>query len=79
MAVPTKAVNFEQNDKKILRIGFPIRPSEAMTIHKAQGQSYEAVIVDIGTKELTVGQTYTALSRCKDSKNLILHDLTRNE
>ena len=71
--------NFDYKDKKVVRKGFPLRQAEAITIHKAQGQSYDIVIVDIGTKEITVGQTYTAMSRCRNSSNLILYDLTKDD
>ena len=37
------------------------------------------IIVDIGKKEITVGQTYTALSRAKRIEDLVIHDLSKNE
>ena len=55
----------------IYRNQFPIRPSEAITIHKSQGQTYEQVVVHL-TKRMTIGFYYTALSRAKKSSGLYL-------
>ncbi len=44
---------------------FPLRLAWAMTIHKAQGQTYGQVVIDLGNGAFTHGQTYVALSRCQ--------------
>lgn len=51
---------------------FPIKKAWAMTIHKAQGQTYDTVIVDFGTGAFASGQAYVALSRCKSLDRLYL-------
>ncbi len=51
---------------------FPIRLAWALTIHKAQGQTYKSVEVDLEGGAFDSGQTYVALSRCVSLKNLYL-------
>ena len=63
VAIPPKFLKFEHLGKVICRWGFCLRAAESITIHKSQGKSLGVVIVKIGSKEITVGQTYTALSR----------------
>ena len=50
----------------------PLMPAYAVTIHKAQGMSLDKVIINLGKDEYCNGLTYTALSRCKEIKNLAL-------
>ena len=42
---------------------FPLRLAWAVTIHKSQGKSYDAAVVDLGPRTFAPGQTYVALSR----------------
>ena len=48
----------------------PLKLSWAMTIHKAQGQTLDKVHVDLGKKEMAVGLSYVALSRCRRGDDL---------
>jgi len=43
----------------------PLAPAWATTIHKAQGQSYESVAVDLESGTFAAGQAYVALSRSR--------------
>ena len=42
----------------------PLRLAWAVTIHKAQGKTFERVMVDFGRGTFAGGQAYVALSRC---------------
>ena len=79
VAIPPKFLKFDNNGKNVCRKGFPLRAAESITIHKYQGQSFGIVIVKIGNKEITVGQTYTALSRVFHYSNMAIHDFTKND
>lgn len=50
---------------------FPLIPAYAITIHKAQGQTYNRLACDL-SQCFTNGQAYVALSRCKTLDNLYL-------
>lgn len=51
-------------------IQFPIILGYAMTIHKSQGKTLDAVNVDISKGAFAHGQLYVALSRTKDYKDI---------
>lgn len=49
---------------------FPIALGYAMTIHKAQGKTLDAVVVDISRGAFAHGQTYVALSRTRRATDM---------
>ncbi len=51
---------------------FPLKLAYAFTIHKAQGQTYEKVIIDLNSHIFAPGQLYVALSRAKSLDGLYL-------
>lgn len=51
---------------------YPICLAYALTIHKAQGQTYQSVAIDMHNGAFDTGQTYVALSRCVALDNLYL-------
>lgn len=51
---------------------FPIKLAYAFTIHKAQGQTYEKVVLDLNSHIFAPGQLYVALSRAKSLQGLFL-------
>jgi hypothetical protein len=51
---------------------YPLRLAWAVTIHKAQGKTFEDVVVDFGRGTFAPGQAYVALSRCTSLDGLVL-------
>lgn len=51
---------------------FPVKLAYAFTIHKAQGQTYDSVILDLNSHIFASGQLYVALSRAKSLQGLYL-------
>lgn len=49
---------------------FPLNLGYAMTIHKAQGKTLDAVVVDISRGAFAHGQTYVALSRTRNASDI---------
>jgi ATP-dependent exoDNAse (exonuclease V) alpha subunit len=54
-------------------VQFPIKVAYAITIHKAQGQTFDKIIIDTGERgAFAHGQVYVALSRCTSLQGIIL-------
>ena len=51
---------------------FPLRLAWAVTIHKAQGKTLDAAVIDLGPRAFAPGQTYVAFSRLTSLDGLYL-------
>jgi ATP-dependent DNA helicase PIF1 len=52
---------------------YPLKLAWAVTVHKSQGQTYEACLLDFGRSgAFSPGQTYVAFSRCRSLEGLFL-------
>lgn len=61
---------YNDNNYVIKKTQIPLRLAYALTIHCCQGATLDYVEVDIGSTIFEYGQTYTALSRVKNTKGL---------
>lgn len=51
---------------------YPFMLAWAVTIHKAQGKTFDKVVIDIDKGTFTHGQIYVALSRCTSFEGLVI-------
>ena len=56
---------------------FPLKLAWAATIHKAQGLTFDKVVIDMGSGAFASGQLYVALSRCRTLEGIILKQKIR--
>ena len=67
---------------KITRKQFPLTAAHGVTIHKSQGQTYDYMVADFcqntesgkGSMPINPGAAYTAISRGKQSKNVLIRN-----
>ena len=57
-----------------LVVPVPVELAYGITIHRAQGQTYDRVAV-VGTNIFAPGQAYTAISRCRTLAGLYCIDV----
>jgi hypothetical protein len=73
--IPMNNPKFKQN-VRIKITQFPLVSCEALTINKAQGQSYDNVVVNISPKDkkLMLSHVYVALSRSRTASGLYINN-----
>ena len=68
-------INSENPEMKVSYM--PIKLAYALTIHRSQGATLDAIEIDIGDKIFAAGQAYTAISRAKDLKSIKIKDVSK--
>src|SRR5699024_4184656 len=64
--------SFKQGTVTHHRTQLPLMVGYATTVHKSQGLTLDKMVIDIGDKDNSMGQTYVGLSRCKRLEYLML-------
>jgi len=67
---------FEKSKSFILHL--PLKVSYALSIHKSQGMTIDALEIDLGDNIFTCGQAYTALSRAKSLRSIRVIDVSKD-
>jgi ATP-dependent DNA helicase PIF1 len=68
---------FNNNNKSFIN-HMPVRICYALSIHKSQGMTIDALELDLGPNIFTCGQSYTALSRAKNLSSIKIIDVDKN-
>jgi len=71
-----KSVNIE--DKDLVVEYMPLKLAYALSIHRSQGMTLDAIEIDIGQKIFAAGQAYTAISRAKNLKSIKVVAVSKN-
>lgn len=65
-------------DESLYAEFMPLRLAYALTHHKSQGSTLDAIEIDIGSKVFAAGQAYTAISRARDLKSIKITAISKN-
>jgi len=65
-------------DKDIYVSYLPLKLAYALSIHRSQGMTLDAVEIDIGSKIFAAGQAYTALSRAQSLESIKIKNISKN-
>ena len=70
-----KSTNVE--DSNVYVSYLPLKLAYALSIHKSQGMTLDAIEIDIGSKIFAAGQAYTALSRAKNLNSVKVKSISK--
>ena len=76
---PISAKLFAQQGVTLQRTQLPLVPCWAATIHKVQGLSLDAAVIDLGPSMFEDGMAYVALSRVRTLDGVALLDLVASK
>ena len=65
---------WEVNSVTYSREMFPVVLAYAITVHKSQGLTLDKVVLDISTKDHTLGLMYVAISRVRTIQGLMFEN-----
>lgn len=65
------------DDQDVYISYMPLKLAYALTIHKSQGMTLDAIEIDIGDNIFAAGQAYTALSRAKSLKSICIKSISK--
>jgi ATP-dependent DNA helicase PIF1 len=67
-----------EEDQRLWTSFVPLKLAYALTIHKSQGMTLDAAIIDIGKSIFTYGQAYVALSRVRSLECIQVLDIKKS-
>lgn len=70
----TQTRPFYRGSSRLTRTQFPITLARAATIHKAQGDTVDELVVNLNHQEFVAGLSYVAVSRVKTLQGLIIEE-----
>ena len=68
----------DSDDQSLYFHYMPLKLAYALSIHKSQGTTLDAIEIDIGKDIFAAGQAYTALSRGRCLDNIIIKDVSKD-
>ena len=76
---PVSAKFYGRQGVTLQRVQLPLLPCWAATIHKVQGLSLDAAVIDLGSQVFEEGMAYVALSRVRTLDGVALLDLVADK
>ena len=76
---PVTAKFYGRQGVTLQRVQLPLLPCWAATIHKVQGLSLDAAVIDLGSQVFEEGMAYVALSRVRTLDGVALLDLVADK
>ena len=74
---PCKKNSISVDDNAVYISYLPVKLAYALTIHKSQGMTLDAIEIDIGDNIFAAGQAYTALSRAQSLSSICIKSISK--